>query len=294
MKIYDTHSDIFDNLYRKTLNGELDPFKKYHQKALKQGEIMGGIWVIYSESDFDIIKAYELAQQSFFPYQDQYDVIYGLEGLRNVADIKTFEKLFQMGIRHASLTWNEANHLAGGVKGPVNYGLTDKGKEFLTFMNEKSMIVDVSHLNEKSFYDVLKTKPKILIASHSNAYTLSNHPRNLTDEQLRALRDAGGMIGAVGARQFVSRKPEEQNVKGLVKQIMYLIKVMGVDQVMLGLDMMDFLPSFQNSNLDDLVSHADAQKIVMTMIDMGINETDIEKICYRNFINLKKKMENKI
>ena len=94
-----------------------------------------------------------------------------------------------MGIRHASLTWNEENHLATGVKGNPERGLTDLGKQFIKYMNEHDMILDVSHLNEKSFYDVLNEKPKHLIASHSNALNLSNHPRNLTDEQLKAKTD---------------------------------------------------------------------------------------------------------
>lgn len=291
MKIYDTHSDIFDNLYRKALKGEKDPFKQYHLDALKKGKIVGGIWVIYSDSNFDILKAYEYALNCFLPYSNQFDVIYGLEGLRNVFDLQTLEKLYHMNVRHASLTWNEANHLAGGVKGPVTQGLTDLGREFLAFMKEKRMIVDVSHLNEKSFYDVLETKPQLLIASHSNSYSLCNHPRNLTDEQLLALKEANGMIGAVSVRSFVSRMPEEQNIKGFIKQIKYLVSIMGSDRVMLGLDMMDFLPDFQNSNLDDLTSHRDAQKIVQAMVDSGLNEEDIKKICYQNFLTLKRKME---
>ena len=127
--------------------------------------------------------------------QEQFDVILGLEGLRNVPNLDAFDKLYKMGIRHAMLTWNEANHLATGIKGNPEYGITPLGKKFIKYMNEHKMIVDVSHLNEKSFYDVLNEKPEILIASHSNAYALSNHPRNLKDEQLIALRDAGGMIG---------------------------------------------------------------------------------------------------
>ena len=130
-----------------------------------------------------------------------------------------------MGIRHAMLTWNEANHLATGIKGNPEYGITSLGKKFIKFMNEHNMIVDVSHLNEKSFYDVLNEKPKILIASHSNAYALSNHPRNLKDDQLIALRDAGGMIGVVAARNFVSREKEKQNIKGFVDQMEYIIEI---------------------------------------------------------------------
>ena len=290
MKIYDSHSDIFDNLYTRTKEGVKDPFLEYHLEDLKKGNIVGGIWVVYSENDFDIIEAYKTALKAYDAYKDDFDVILGLEGLRNVPNLDTFEKLYKMGIRHAMLTWNEANHLATGIKGNPEYGITSLGQKFIKFMNEHNMIVDVSHLNEKSFYDVLNEKPKILIASHSNAYALSNHPRNLKDEQLIALRDAGGMIGVVAARNFVSREKEKQNIKGFVDQIEYIIKFMGIDNIMFGFDMMNFLDDFDNSNLDDLQSHADVLKVIDELKLRNFSDEDIEKICYKNYLRLKEKV----
>ncbi len=288
MPIYDTHSDIFYNLAFKNVE---DPFKQYHLDDLTKGNVKGGIWVVYSDEDFDVVKAYEIAIDKFKNYEKDFDVIKGLEGLRNVPDLKTLELLYQMGIRHASLTWNEENHLATGVRGNPERGLTELGKEFIKYMNEHDMIVDVSHLNEKSFYDVLKEQPKILIASHSNAYALSDHIRNLKDEQLVALREAGGMVGCVAARNFVSKKKEDQNINGLVKQIKYLVEIMGIDKVMLGLDMMNYLSDFPNSNLDDLQTHADCSKLEEALLKNGFNKEDVEKITYKNYENLKRKVK---
>ena len=290
MKIYDSHSDILDNLYSRIEEGVVDPFKEYHLNDLEKGEIVGGIWVVYSTKDFDMMDAFPKALKAYEPYKEKYDVIYGLEGLRNVANIEQFDKLYKMGVRHATLTWNEANHLATGVKGNPEHGLTPLGKEFIKYMNNHKMIVDVSHLNEKSFYDVINEKPEILIASHSNAYALSDHPRNLKDEQLVALRDAGGMIGVVAARNFVSKDKNKQNIKGFVDQIEYIKEFMGIDNIMLGLDMMNFLSDFNNSNLDDLQSHADAQKIVDELRHRNYTEEDIEKICYKNYLKLKRRV----
>lgn len=298
MKIYDTHSDIFSNLYERIKNGEQNVFEKYHLNDLKKGEVAGGIWVVYSSRDFDVIEAYKIALEEYAPYKEQFDVVYGLEGLRNVKTLEELDTLYKMGIRHASLTWNEENHLATGVKGSTDRGLTELGKQFLDYMSSHKMIVDVSHLNEKSFYDVIDYKPPLLIASHSNAANLSVHMRNLTDEQLVALRSAGGLVGAVAARNFVSRDSQKQNIKGLVDQIEYLVKIMDVDHVMLGLDMMHYLidyspkPNQPNDNLDDLTKHADSQAIVAELKSRGYHDEDIEKICYKNFLNLKKKMEN--
>ena len=290
MKIYDSHSDIFDNLYTRVKEGVKDPFLEYHLNDLKEGHIEGGIWVIYSENEFDIVEAYKTALKAYEPYKDQFDVILGLEGLRNVPNLDTFEVLYKMGIRHAMLTWNEANHLATGVKGNPEHGLTPLGKKFIKYMNDHKMIIDVSHLNEKSFYDVLAEKPKILIASHSNAYALSDHPRNLKDDQLKALKEAGGLIGIVAARNFVSKNKEKQNIKGLVDQIDYIKEIMSIDNIMLGLDMMNFLSDFNNSNLDDLQSHADAPKIIDELRLRGYTEEDIEKICFKNYLKLKERI----
>ncbi len=290
MKIYDTHSDIFFNLYSRRKQNIADPFKKYHLGALSKGEVKGGIWVVYSESDFDVYEAYKVALQAFKPYQANYDVVLGLEGLRNVSNLDILNKMYDLGIRHASLTWNEENHLATGVSGEKERGLMPLGKAFLKYMYDHHMIIDVSHLNVKSFYDVIEYMPHNIIASHSNAYTLSDHRRNLNDDQLRVLRDIGGYVGCVSARNFVSKDKSLQNVKGLANQIIYLSEHLGIDHVMLGLDIMDYLAEYdgQNANLDDLSGHSDAQNIINELRNRGLKEKEIEQVASVNFENFKK------
>lgn len=292
MKIYDTHSDVFSNLYERALQGKTDIFKNYHLSPMKKGNIKGGIWVVYSEHDFDIYEAYKIALKEFESYKNDYDVIYGLEGLRNVHSIEEFDKLYQLGVRHAMLTWNEENHLATGVAGEETRGLTSMGKEFLDYMMKHNMIIDVSHLNIKSFYDVLEYTGKSVIASHSNAYTLSDHRRNLNDEQLKAIASVGGYVGAVSARNFVSKDKNLQNVAGLANQIIYLSEKIGIDHVMFGLDIMDFLGDYEgnNSNLDDLKGHGDSQNIINELLNRGLSLEEVEKIAYKNFLNYKKGM----
>ncbi len=284
MKIYDTHADIMHNIYERTLNGEKNVFERYHLNNLKSSNVVGGIWVIYGDSDFDIHKAYDIAFKEFEPYKNDFDVLYGLEGLRNVKDVEDLDKLYQKGIRHASLTWNEANHFATGVAGEKDRGLQKAGIEILDYMNKHNMVVDVSHLNVKSFYDVLEQKPKILMASHSNAYSLSEHRRNLNDDQLRCLKELNGYVGVNSARNFVSKVPDKQNINGLIDHIIYLGEHIGIDYVMFGLDMMDFLDDFPNANLDDLVTHKDASKIIELLQMRGFKKEDIEKISYKNYL----------
>ena len=159
------------------------------------------------------------------------------------------------------------------------------------------MIVDVSHLNIKSFYEVMNVVTKPVIASHSCAYSLSDHRRNLNDDQLAVLKKNGGYVGVNSARNFVSKERSLQTVKGLVDQIYYLIDKLDIDHVMLGLDMMDYLGDYGgnketglNDNLDDLATHADCQNIITELISRGMNEEDIEKIAYKNYLNMRKEL----
>lgn len=295
MKIYDTHSDVFSNIYERSLKKEVNIFKRIHQPFLDKGEVKGGIFVVYSDSDFDVLKAYKSALKEYNEFKSQYDVVYGLEGLRNVLTLDEFQKLYDLGIRHSSLTWNEENHLATGVKGNPSRGLTLLGKKFLDFMNEKEMIVDVSHLNEKSFYDLTNYTQKHIIASHSNAFELSNHPRNLKTEQLKVLREIGGMVGIVSARNFVSLDKTRQNIAGFCDQLIFVASIIGIENVTLGLDMMDFLDDYgTNSNLDDLRSHQDAQRIVKELVHRNLKLEEIELVTHKNFERLTKHLQGEI
>lgn len=295
MIVYDTHVDILSNLYERKLKGEVNIFEKYHLASLTKGEVKGGIWVVYSEHDFDIIEAYKIALEEFKPYKNQFDVVIGIEGMRNVKNLDCLNTLYDMGLRHGMLTWNEENHLATGVAGPQDRGLTSEGKKFLDFMEEHNMIVDVSHLNVKSFFDVLNYVKKPVIASHSCAYTLSDHRRNLNDEQLALLKKTGSYVGVNSARNFVSKDRSKQNVKGLVDQIYYLIDHLDIDHVMLGLDMMDFLKDYGgnketglNDNLDDLGTHEETQNIINELKSRGMAISDIEKIAFKNYLTMRK------
>ena len=159
-------------------------------------------------------------------------------------------------------------------------------------MKEKKMIIDVSHLNIKSFFDVTDYVKENIIASHSNAYSLCNHRRNLSDEQLLRLKEIGGYVGVVSARNFVCSNDERKTVAGLVDHIEYIAKFIGIDHVMLGLDMMDYLGDYNdhNFNLDDLVTHADANNVVDEMRKRGFSDEDINKVTHQNYLDLLKKV----
>ena len=138
----------------------------------------------------------------------------GIEGGHSIEDnLDNLHYFFERGVRVLTLVWN--NHLAwirscqSGAGAHVPEGLNDFGRGVVRAMNELGMVVDVSHSGEKSFYDILDTTSKPVIASHSGCKALHGHQRNLTDDQLRALAANGGVVGIVFCVAFL--KDEAQN-----------------------------------------------------------------------------------
>jgi membrane dipeptidase len=121
----------------------------------------------------------------------------GIEGGHAIENDKSaLAMFFEKGVRYMTLTWwNNTGWADGSGDKPKHHGLTDLGREIVRKMNQLGMVVDVSHASEETFWDVLETTSKPVIASHSNARALHDHHRNLTDDQLRALAKNGGVIG---------------------------------------------------------------------------------------------------
>lgn len=144
-------------------------------------------------------------------------------------------RLYRLGVRGITLTWNGRNEVADGcmVKDKVG-GLTDFGKDVLETMQELGMLVDLSHISERGFWDVLDVVKGPVIASHSNAKGLCLHVRNLTDEQLHAIAMTDGVVGITFAPGFVSR--DAPTVEHVVNHIDYVCEEIGVRHVAIGSD----------------------------------------------------------
>ncbi len=108
------------------------------------------------------------------------------------------------GVKMITLTWNAANPIASGSQ--ATGGLTSYGREAVRAMEDRHIVVDVSHLNDESFWDVARAARRPFAASHSNARSVCGNPRNLTDDQFRAIRDSGGVVGINYFRGFISNR----------------------------------------------------------------------------------------
>lgn len=125
----------------------------------------------------------------------------GVEGGHMIEnDLSKLDFLYKRGARYMTLTWNNSTSWATSAydetfkKDLTHKGLTDFGKQVVNRMNELGIIVDISHVGEQTFWDVIKTTTKPVIASHSSVYNLCNHQRNLKDDQIKAIAQNGGVI----------------------------------------------------------------------------------------------------
>ena len=120
-------------------------------------------------------------------------------------DPELLESMFEAGFRISTLGWNERNVLTGSNQ--TGEGLTDLGRDYVRRCQELGIIVDVSHISDAGFWDIMKVTQGPIVASHSNSRAVCNHPRNLTDDMFRAIRDTGGVAGINQFAEFLGEKP---------------------------------------------------------------------------------------
>ncbi|MCD6105704.1 MAG: membrane dipeptidase [Thermosipho sp. (in: Bacteria)] len=209
----------------------------------------------------------------------------GVEPIYN--DIYLLRIFYNLGVRFVGLTWNRRTYAADGIGiQNSNGGLTDFGLNVLKESQKLGMLIDVSHLNEKGFWDVIKNTTNPVIASHSNARKIFDSPRNLTDEQIKAIANTDGIIGINANGMFVSEKKEENNELGLLKHIVHIANLAGVQHVALGLDLCD---GFRNQSMDSLNGYKSLEKLYHILDKNGFSKKEIEMIFGKNYLNLYKK-----
>lgn len=162
-------------------------------------------------------------------------LVLALEGCEPIGrDPGLLDTFFRLGVRLVSLTWNRRNALADGQgEGVAASGLTSLGKEALMEIRRLGLILDVSHLSDSSFWDVLSHHQAPLMASHSSVRSVFNHPRNLTDAQLMAIRDSKGIVCVNAHGPFLGQDP---GVPQLIQHVKQAIALIGPAAVGFGFD----------------------------------------------------------
>jgi membrane dipeptidase len=186
-------------------------------------------------------------------------------------------------VRNIGLTWNLRNAAADGVdETRSSSGLTNFGVQLVQEMNRLEIMVDISHLSPTGVRDVFLVSEAPVIASHSNAYALCPHRRNLTDEQLEGVASKGGVVGVTFVPNFITEDGNQATLKGLLDHIDYMVKTMGVDHVGLGSD----FDGFFNSNVRGLEDVTHLPKLTAGLVERGYGEEDVKKILGGNFIRV--------
>lgn len=192
--------------------------------------------------------------------------------------LENVDYFWQKGVRLMTLTWNHRNELGVGAMTANDEGLTDFGKQVVERMNRLGMIVDVSHLSDAGFYDVCQCSNMPFVASHSNARSICNHPRNLTDAMIAEIAKRKGMIGVNLYPPFLTEQ-SEATIDHVVLHIEHILSVGGEDCVGLGCDF-DGIATTPN----DIAGVQDIEKIYNRLLQCNYKEALVEKITYRNFI----------
>ena len=207
-------------------------------------------------------------------------------------DLNALEVLYRAGLRSIGPVWSRPNAFGFGVpfKFPsdpdIGPGLTDAGKALVKACNRLRILIDLSHLNEKGFWDVQKLSDAPLVATHSNAHRICPVSRNLTDKQLHAIRESDGMVGLNYAVCFL-REDGQNNadtpLETMLRHLDYLIEHVGEDRVGLGSD-------FDGAMIPKAIgTAAGSQNLIRAMRAHGYGEDLIGKIAYRNWLSVLEK-----
>lgn len=197
----------------------------------------------------------------------------GVDGMQGELFLTSL--LYRLGVRFAGLTWNTSNWAADGVMEDSGEGLSSLGREFVRQCNRLGITIDVSHLSERSFWDVIRASTKPVIASHSNAKSICDHPRNLTDQQITAIVQKRGLIGITYVPWFVAQQ-EQVTIEQLLEHIDHMLALGAENHIMLGSDF-DGIEQY----IDGLHSPRDVKKLEAVLLQHYSREL-VEKIMWRN------------
>lgn len=194
--------------------------------------------------------------------------------------------LYELGVRAMTLTWSNRNDIADGInEEATGSGLTLFGKQVVAEMNRLGMLVDVSHISTAGFWSVMETSTKPIIATHSNAKSLCSHPRNLNDEQIKALAQNGGLAGITFAGQFLEEDWRNACIESVYKHIDYMLNLIGND------DHIGFGSDFDGiSHPPYNIQGVQDYKPLIEYLSKYYSDETINKITHQNVINLLQKV----
>lgn len=212
-------------------------------------------------------------------------VLLALEGGEGIFDESALRIFYRLGVRMISLTWNQRNQFADGIAElETNGGLTLQGKKIIREMEDRGIILDVSHIAPAGFWDIVKIARKPFLASHSNVMSICSHRRNLDDEQIKAIARNGGLIGINFEPEFLANN-KKADISDVIRHIDYIRKLVGIESVVLGTDYdgIETTPI----GLEDLGKLDNLKK---ELLKKSYSMEEIEKISLKNWLDFFQKI----
>jgi len=266
--VFDAHSDIGVDILRRRMSGATRILERM-RRQLKAGGITGALFAVWADSESHSYGGYgqavstalrsvafakqeiEACQGWALQARSVQDIrrakkqaktafIFHLEGAMPLDEDLAYVRVFrELGVLSVGPVWNIRNQIADGIEQRAGLGLTNFGTILMSELDRFRIAIDVSHLSERGFWDVMALSRRPLIASHSNARALCDNPRNLKDDQIRAIAEKAGVIGACFYSPFIDTK--NPSLDRLLDHIDYIVDLVGVNHIGLGADFTDYL-----------------------------------------------------
>ena len=212
-------------------------------------------------------------------------------------DLDILELYYRLGVRMIALTWNYPNSIGYpnftydkslnrySMLRVINNkdGLTDFGKQYIKKCSELGIIIDVSHLSDKGFEEVIELSTKPIVASHSNSRKICNVARNLSDEMILKLHKNNGVIGINYCEDFIANDGNG-SIKNIIKHINHIKELGCIDNIGLGSDFDGI------ANRKEMSDCSMINQLIQELINNGYSNEEIEKICYKNVLRVYKEV----
>ena len=220
--------------------------------------------------------------------QGRHSIMLGIEnGLAIDGQLKRLQHFAQRGIVYMTLCHNGDNDICDSARGnSTHQGVSAFGRQVIAEMNRLGIMVDLSHASEKTFYDALELSELPIVCSHSSCRALCDHPRNLTDEQMRALAAKGGVMQVTMYNGFLV-KDGEATVLDALRHLEHAIEVMGIDHVGIGTDFDG------DGGVRGMANAAELINFTRLLLSRQFSEQDIEKIWGGNFLRVMSQVQSK-
>ncbi len=218
-------------------------------------------------------------------------------GMPLQGSIHQLRNFYRLGLRSMQLTWNFRNELGDGVwENRTKGGLTNFGVEVIKEMNRLGMIVDLAHMNREGFFQALDVAEAPLIVSHANACGMLDNPRNLADDQIKAIADQDGLVGILALPERTAKK--DATIEDLLDHIDYMVNLAGIEHMALGMDFIKYdgprtlkdrhHPLHERTYVKDFEEIEDLPNLIDRLERRGYKESDIALILGGNYLRILK------